>query len=164
FRHGRWAARTVLAGLRPWRGAAVLALLVAAAWIVGAAWEHQRLESRIAAAQARIDAAFARALPGQPVIDPIVQLRRAAGGGGDGGSTEEWLAMMTALSRAFQEQPWTLKSLEWRDGEMQMRGEIADLQALNRLRERLASALGREIRLADTELGKDKVGFRMVWS
>ncbi len=165
FRHGAWAARASLAGLQRWRGAALLAGLALALWTGGMAWENHRLHQRIEAAQARIEAAFARALPGQPVIDALAQLRQAAGGNAAGsGATRRWLAAMDALARVFAEEPWTIHELEWRDGGMRMRGEVKDLQALNRLRERLAKALGRQMRLDDTELGKDRVGFRMAWS
>ncbi len=165
FRHGGWSARAAFPGLHRWRGAVVLAGAALALWIGGMAWQNHRLHQRIEAAQARIDAAFARALPGQPVIDALAQLRQAAGGGAGGGdAARAWLRSLDALARVQADQPWTIRELEWRDGAMRMRGEVKDLQALNRLRERLAKALGREVRLDDTELGKGRVGFRMRWS
>ncbi len=166
FRHGRWAPAGDFAWLAPWRGALALGALAALLWTGGMLWDNHRLQQRVEAAQARTTAALARALPGQPVIDALAQLRRAAGvgDGGGGADVRRWLAQMAAVARVFGRQAWTIRELEWRDGAMRMRGEAKDLQMLNRLRDALAAELGREVRLIDTTLGKDKVGFRMEWS
>ena len=169
FRRGDWAARGDREWLRPWRRAAWLAAGLCALWVGGMALEHHRLEREAAVARARILAAFARALPGEPAVEPLAQLRRAAGvsigeAGNEGsGDAASWLRQAAALARVYEQTPWTLEELDWRDGMMRMSGEAADLAALNRIREALARALGREVRLLDTRLGRGKVGFRLEW-
>ena len=70
------------AARRLWRVPFLLAALCAIAWVLGLTIWWQVLKAEAARRQSAIAQQFAKALPGTPIVDPIVQLQRAAHGGG----------------------------------------------------------------------------------
>ncbi len=164
FRVRQWAPKASMGGWRPWRRTLILAGMLLLVWIAGTALEIHRLKQAIEARQDAIAQAFARALPGQPIVDPLAQLRQAAGGAAAGSDPARWLAAMAAIHRLWRDRPWTVETIEWRESKFVLRGSADDLESVNRIRERLGRTLGRPVRLSDTQLDEGKVRFRMEWS
>jgi len=165
FRHGAWALQTDWSKrIGPWRrSAALLAGLVLLA-IGHDAWQLQRLESREQATRAAIEQAFHRALPGVAMIDPMLQLRQAAGGGASGDAWKFIRELEAITQLGKQESNFKPQNIAYADGEVLLGGMVPDFAAANRIRDALASILGRKVDLLDTDLNDKQVRIRLRWS
>lgn len=143
---------------RAWKVAAALVLLAAASVIGERIWEVHLLRARAALHAARLEQAFHAALPGVPIVDPLVQLRRAAGGSSS--HAGEALAMLAAVSQARGKAEITLFRYVAGEGGI-IAGAVKDLDALAALRTRLAKAWPHGVRLLDSETDKGRVRFRL---
>jgi hypothetical protein len=162
LRHGRWSSRREWGHLHIWKRSAVLACLVLLAWITGTVIDLHRMDNKIEIYKQRIQVAFHKGLPNEPVmLDALAQLRQAAGGEGVADTT--FLSSLQAVSKAYQAQAWQLKTLELREGEMHMTGEIKDIKSLNKIQTRLQKNLQKKVSIADTNMSGEKVSFRMHW-
>lgn len=162
LRHGQWALRREWGHLRMWKRSAILASLLLLAWIVGSVVHLQRMDNQIDMYEQQIEAAFHQGLPNEPVmLDALAQLRQAAGGHGIGDTT--FLSSLQAVSQVYQTQAWQLKTLELRDGEMHMTGEVKDIKSLNQIQVSLQKVLQKKVSIADTNISGEKVSFRMHW-
>jgi len=131
-------------------------------------WQNHRLNVQLEEAQQRIIAAFHTGLPNETVmIDALAQLRKAAGGNSTGASAHDaavWLQQIVGVHRVYQQIPWKIRELVFRNGEMIMSGTAADLQTMNRIRDALQKQTGKKVKLQDTDLSGTEVKFRMAWS
>jgi len=165
FRHGRWAADSWFAWLRPWKRTIILAALLLITWLTGTALQNYSLSRQTSVYQQQIIDAFHQGLPGETVlIDPLAQLRRAAGDGSDTAvSGSGWLQQLAAINRVYAKIPWDMRELEWGNGQVKMSGKAPGLQVLNSIRQALQKQTGIEVKLLDTDLSDQQVSFRMQW-
>lgn len=162
LRHGRWSSRRKWGHLHIWKRSAVLVSLLFLAWIVGSVIDLNRMDNQLEGYEQRIQLAFHKGLPNEPVmLDALAQLRQAAGGRGMADTA--FLSGLQAVSKAYQAQAWQLKTLELREGEMHMTGEIKDIKSLNKIQTRLQKNLQKKVSIADTNMSGEKVSFRMHW-
>ncbi|RMG90935.1 MAG: hypothetical protein D6703_06615 [Zetaproteobacteria bacterium] len=167
FRRGHWraSAQALWSGGRVhWRRSVLLACGVAALWLLSHGIQYVYFQHRLAGCQQEILEAFHAALPDEPVIDPLAQLRRKGSSSQAGMHGKRVLAALASLSRVYAEVQWNMKSFRFADGQFEIRGEIDSLDTLNTLQEKLQKTLERQVEIADTELSGGKVAFRMVWS
>jgi len=168
FRHGRWRAESPLGNLKPWRRTLAMAAALVVIWTIGIMWQNHRLNVQLKEAQQRIVTAFHTGLPNEAVmIDAMAQLRKAAGGrsiGASGHDATMWLRQIAAVHRVYQQTPWKIRELSFRDGMMTMSGGATDLQTMNRIRAALQKQTGKKVKLLDTDLSGNRVKFRMTWS
>ncbi|RMH50117.1 MAG: hypothetical protein D6682_07775 [Zetaproteobacteria bacterium] len=165
FRYGRWAPpSSALARWRIWRRPLALAALALLVWYGRVEWAIAGYERQAAALEERIAQAFHRGLPDQTVmLDPLAQLQAAARGLSDAPGRDRLLRSLAALARVHARMGWKMRSLRLERGGFSMRGSVADLERLNRLRDMLARELGRPVTIEDTDLGKRQVAFRLRW-
>jgi hypothetical protein len=162
LRHGRWSLRREWGHLHVWKRSAVLGLLALLVWLAGAVVDSNRMDDQIEVYEQRLVTAFHKGLPNEPVmLDALAQLRQAAGGRVISDTT--FLSSLEAVSKAYQVQGWQLKTLELREGEMHMTGEIKDIKSLNKIQLNLQKKLQKKVNIADTSIKGDKVSFRMHW-
>ncbi len=164
FRRGKWQLSHPLFELKAWKRPLLMALILLLVWGVGQGYQLWSLQRMIAGYESRVIAAFRDALPTDPVIDPLAQLQRAAGGHAGGAQATTLLHDINILSQIYVKMPWTMKEIQFNGKQFEIRGEIRNLKQLNQLQRKLAQQLGRNVDIADTELGKGRVSFRMVWS
>lgn len=165
FRHGAWALQTDWGKrIGPWRRSAMLFAGLVLLGIGHDAWQLQQLESREEATRAAIEQAFQQALPGVAMIDPMLQLRQAAGGGASGDAWKfiRQLEAITQLGK--KESDFKPQNITYADGEVLLGGIVPDFAAANRIRDSLASVLGRKVDLLDTDLNDKQVRIRLRWS
>jgi len=162
LRHGRWAVRHGWGQWHLWKRSAVLCSLLLLAWLIGISSELNSMDKQADHYTQRIEAAFHQGLPNEPVmLDALAQLRQA--GGGEVTADTSFLSSLKAVSQVFRTEPWKLKTLELRDGEMQMTGEVKDIEALNRIQTNLKESLQKDVKIADTNIRGEQVSFRMQW-
>lgn len=164
LRHGRWAVRRRAARQGAWRRTLALAAMLMLAWVLGTGFHLYRLSHQEDDYRRQITAAFHRGLPHESVmLDALAQLRKAAAGGVAAGDGGEWLRQMQVVAQVYRRHPWQLHELDFEHGRMHMAGTVQGLGALNAIRQGLASRLGRDVELADTDLQGQTVAFRMNW-
>ncbi|MDQ6954703.1 MAG: hypothetical protein Q9M20_04595 [Mariprofundaceae bacterium] len=162
LRHDRWAARHGLGQWQLWKRSAVLCSLLLVAWSFGVLSDLNSMEKQIENATQRIENAFHEGLPNEPVmLDALAQLRQATGGGTTIDTT--FLSSLKAVSAVYRTEDWMLKTLELRDGEMQITGKVKDIETLNRMQASLKKALQKNVKIADTNIRGEQVSFRMQW-
>jgi len=165
FRRGKWQPSHPLFELQVWKRPLLMLLILLLVWGAGQGYQWWSLQRMTNAYETRVMTAFRSALPTDPVIDPLAQLQRAAGSHGGGTqSTTVLLHNIHILSQVYAANPWIMKELQYNGKKFEIRGEIRGLKQLNQLQRRLSRKLERNVEIADTELGKNKVSFRMVWS
>ena len=152
-----WRQAPAQAGRR-WRLAAALVLLAGLSFVAERAWEVHVLRTRAALYEETITKAFRAALPDAPLVDPLLQLRRAAGA--ESVRTSRVLAMLAAVARARGEA--RIDTFDFRAGEgALLAGSVKDLEALAALRARLAKAWPAGVALVDSETRSGEVRFRL---
>jgi len=170
FRHGSWRSTSRLAQLKPWYRSIALVVSLMFIWTAGMMWQNHQLQQQLSNQQQHVITAFHAGLPHETVIiDALAQLRKAAGG--NKGATKknqiqakQWLQDIQAINQVYQQIPWILKTLSFQHGQMSMRGQTADLQNMNSIRQALQQKIGRDVKLQDTDLSNHHVTFNMVWS
>lgn len=128
---------------RPWRMTAALL----AAWIVLGMGtriiEYQRLAHEKVALESKIEQVYRQAFPGDKnLVNPRVQMERhlaeLSGGGKNGAG---FLDLLAQTGPAFKATPGlTIKTLRSQNGELELELNIKDLQELDKLKQRLATA------------------------
>lgn len=164
FRHGAWAVQTDWSKrIGPWRRAALLLVTLCLLLIGQDAYQVQQLQARQEATRSGVEQAFHQALPGVAMVDPMLQLRQAAGGGASGDAWKflRHLEGITNLGR--KEASFRMQNISFADGEVLLSGMVPDFAAANRVRDALASILGRKVELLDTDLSDKQVRIRLRW-
>jgi len=164
FRHGAWGIQTDWSKrIGPWRRAALLLLSLCLLVIGQDAYQLQQLQARQEAVRSGVEQAFHQALPGAAMVDPMLQLRQAAGGGASGDAWKflRHLEGITNLGR--KEASFRMQNISFADGEVLLSGMVPDFAAANRVRDALASILGRKVELLDTDLSDKQVRIRLRW-
>jgi len=162
LRHGSWSLRQGWSFLKPWKRSAVLCGMLALAWIGTSIVDLYRLEHGLDDAQQRIEVAFHKGLPNEPVmLDALAQLEQASG-------TKMlenpiFLMGLQAISQVYKQYTWHINSLELRNDEMYMAGEVKDIKALNQIQAALQTALQRDVNIIDTNMSNQQVRFRIHW-
>jgi len=164
LRHGSWSAKRKVRIPKAWQRSAYLALAVTLLWLGSLAVENHRLQSRIHTMNDEIIRAFHRGLPEQTVIiDAMAQLRQAAQGS-TGSRKASASSTLNIISQVFQKYPWHMQELRISDKEVVMAGKVDKLEQLNQISTALQEALGRDVKITDTDLQGNEVRFRMRWS
>lgn len=164
LRHGKWTVRKQWKGLQSWKRPLLMAAGLAVLWGVATAAQIVMLKGQADTYQARVVEAFHRGLPNETVmLDPLAQLRRAAGSSAGSAKSAEFLNQLQLLSQAWREKAWQLSEFSIDNGVVQMSGSADDIDSLNKIRDRLSSASGREVTISDTDLTGSRVSFRMKW-
>jgi len=163
LRHGRWAVRGQGRMVwKQWKRSAILLGLTYFVWLLGMVFGIQGMNHKLQDYEQRMEQAFHQGLPQEPVmLDALAQLRKASGGSSQ--HDVSFLLALQAVAQVYQKQSWQLQSLELRDGEIYMAGKVANLERLNQLQAALQQALGKSVRLDDTNLSGEQVAFRMHW-
>ncbi|WP_159668687.1 type II secretion system protein GspL [Andreprevotia sp. IGB-42] len=121
--HGEFARRTAVMDIdwKPLRRLACLGGVLLAVLYLAQLGQWWQLRSTTTALQREVRQSFAAAFPGEPIVDPVLQLAsklRAAGLSQDGGSQKlsDWLARIEgALDSDIQ-----LSALDFRDGALRL--------------------------------------------
>lgn len=165
FRHGAWAVQTDWSKhIGPWRRTAVLLAALCLLSIGQDAYRLQQVQARQEAARNGVEQAFHQALPGVAMLDPMLQLRQAAGGGA-AGDTWKFVRQLNAITElGKRESAFRVQGISYADGEVLLSGMAPDFAAANRIRDALASILGRKVDLLDTDLSDKQVRIRLRWS
>jgi len=166
FRHGKWGVRRQWRGMQNWKRPLALAAGLLLIWMVATVVQIVVLGEQADRYQAEVEEAFHRGLPNERVmLDPLAQLRQAAGSGPSaaGGNSSDVLRQLDLLGRAWREKSWTLSELNFDGGTVKMSGSAADIDSLNKIRDKLSQESGREVVISDTDLSGGRVSFRMKW-
>ncbi len=166
FRHGAWAKP---GGWRkraqPWRRTAVLAVLLLLLLTGNNIHRNHQLEKAQLRIQSDIEAAFHRGLPNEKVmLDPLVQLRKAAG---SGTASDAWffLHQIQAAGNLKQKvRGLHIAVVQFTGKTMRLTATAPDLASVNRARDVLSSMLGLPVKVEDTQLMDKQVRFRLQWS
>lgn len=158
---GRFAPR--LAGdALPWlKRAAVLAALAVGLGFTQLVLERQQLQSRIAADRSAMAELLQQAMPGAPAVDPRAQLeieyaRLARGAGGD-----DALGLLARIAPSLAGSTrYTLESIDYRSGALDLTLRAADVATLDSLRETFV-ALGLAAELTSATPGQGGVEGRI---
>jgi len=165
FRHAAWAVQADWnKRIGPWRRTAVLLTVLVVMLFGHDAWQAQQLQEKQDVVRSDIEQAFHQALPGVAMIDPMLQLRQA-GGGGSSADAWKFVRQLEAISKlGRQEAAFKILNIAYADGEVLLGGMVADFAAANRVRDALASILGRKVDLLDTDLNDKQVRIRLRWA
>jgi len=163
-RHGRWSALQAWQQLSFWKRSILLSCVLLLTWGMGSAYQLHQWNQDIEHQQQRIEAAFHLALPDERVmLDPLAQLKKAAGNDTTTSIGLDFLSDLNAVGQVYAQHPWHLDALSMRDGKMSMRGSVDSIATLNHIQAALSTALQHEVHIVDTQMGKQRVSFRMSW-
>lgn len=163
IRHGKWANKQTSAALQAWYRPVFLTAIVGLLWLGSMVAGNMQRTTQLTSMQDEIIAAFHRGLPDQPVIiDALAQLRQAAGGN-TGANSQAVSQQLNAVSQTFMATPWEMQSFNISKRGTSLAGKVKDLDTLNNIRTDLAERLGRDVKIADTDLKGNEVAFRIRW-
>lgn len=168
FRHTTWSAKADwLEQFSPWRGVAILALIVISSSFFIDVYSLASLNSHKESLEQNIKHVFHQALPNEKVIiDPVAQLKNVAGSVGNESNAWYYLRQLEAISRLKKKFPaMKVGEVSLIDGEMLLSGSITDFAMVNRARDKLEELVRSEVKVDDTELEKEKkqVRFSLRW-
>lgn len=139
----------------PWRAMRPALLALAAVLVLGIgvlAAERIALEQQRTLLQARIDRSFSDALPGEPMLDPVMQFRQrlgnVAGGDDQSGAGQLLYALYHAVA---QQQGVEVKQVRAGSDELEVDLQVATFADLEQLRAALAATEG----MSESLLGAD---------
>lgn len=165
FRHGRWAVRD-WSSVALWRRPLLLAATVVLVWSAAMVAETLMLKSQARQYEQQIAGAFRTAVPDGPEVGPDYQmelLRKRAGVSSGGGDARRLLPELNALARAWSEQHWQIQEIDFRNGRIQLSGEVKTLDDLEKIKAALQEGLGKSVTIDDTKLADNSVNFRIHW-
>ncbi|MBF0429139.1 MAG: hypothetical protein HQL94_09475 [Magnetococcales bacterium] len=143
--------------LRPWKGAAILALALLMIWGGEKALRYTRAHDRYLQLKIETDATFREALPHVPVImDPQMQLKQALGQSamakdGQFPGLGSWLGIIQTAVSAETQVKWM--RLRYEPGEVQLTGEVPSYKHLDRVRAALQQVSGgKETRMDEARI------------
>ncbi len=164
FRHGRWSALQAWQRLSFWKRSILLATLALLTWAGGSAYQLHQWNQNIQQQQQRIEAAFHHALPNETVmLDPVAQLKKAAGMDTPTQHQQHFLSDLNVVGQVYAQHPWHLDALSLNDGQTHISGSVDSIAKLNQIQAALQAALQQEVHIVDTQMGKQRVSFRMSW-
>jgi len=150
---------------RPWRPA--IALLIT--WLIlqggMAVAEVNRLSRQAQELQPQIEQIFRNTFPGtRKIVNPRVQMERdletlRAAQGQGGGNFLKLLESTGAVLKATPD--LQLRSVSYKEGELNLEIDIKDLQTLDQLKQRLSNASGLDIEIQSATSRDDKVQSRL---
>lgn len=137
---GPYAAKTKLnVSFAPWRYAAILAGVFAAAHIGVKSWQYLHYKTVESQIDAQIAETFQQALPGAPVPDPLEarrQVEQILGQLRGTGPTSGMLTTLAMLSEAMAQAPNTnIEALSYRNNVTDLRVLTPSVDALDRIRQ-----------------------------
>jgi general secretion pathway protein L len=151
--------------LRPWRPA----LILAAVWLllqVGMlVTEYSRLSSQSQALQTQIEAVYRQAFPGSRLVPGQEKelmrrgLEKLRGGGADNSGLLSLLAGAGAVLKDTAGAQ--LRSLRFKDNQLDVDVNMPDLQALDSLKQRLAAEAGLQVEIVSASSRDGKVESRL---
>lgn len=165
FRRGRWTMRD-WSSIALWRRPLLLAALLMFVWVVATVSETFVLKSRAHQYEQQISAAFRAAVPNGPEVGPGYQmelLRKNAGVSVGGEERGSFLAELNELARTWSEHRWQLQEIDFRNGRMQVSGEVTTLDELEKIKTSLQAGLQKSVTIDDTKLADKSVNFRVHW-
>ncbi len=150
---------------RPWYPA--IALLSAGLILQGgmAVAEVSRLSNQARVLQPQIEQIFRNTFPGtRKIVNPRVQMERnlealRTGQGQDGGNFLSLLHSTGAVLKATPD--LQLRSVSYKEGELNLEIDMKDLQALDQLKQRLSSTSGLDVEIQSATSRDDKVQSRL---
>jgi general secretion pathway protein L len=162
---GTYDRRTsVGAWLRPWRAAAGVAL----AWLLLEGGlqvaDYRRLQTERRELSEDVEAVFREALPdAQRMVNPRVQLERALTALRPAGATGEgFLALLAGAGEVLREQPGArLRGVGYRAGRLDLDLEVPDLQALDHMKQEIASRSALQVNVQSVTAQEGRVQGRL---
>ncbi|MEO5333900.1 MAG: type II secretion system protein GspL [Magnetococcus sp. YQC-5] len=143
--------------LRPWRGAALLVLMLLMIWGGQQAMRYHQAKSEYARLKTATEAIFREALPHIPVIvEPQLQLKQALGQAnvakeGSFQSLGTWIGIIQNSVPVDTQVKWL--RLRYEPGEVQLTGEVPSYQHLDRVRAALQQVSGgKETRMDEARI------------
>lgn len=162
---GDYSRRQQLAQvLRPWRPALVLLGLWLVVQMAAMGVEYRRLAAENQAMETRITALYREAFPeARKVVNPRVQMERKLAKLRAGGDTQAGLLALLAKAGPVLEASKSLKlrNLRYKDGRLDIELSIGDLQALDRLKQRLGEEAGMAVEIVSASARDGKVESRL---
>jgi len=153
-RRGKW--RQVW---KPWRATAALLLLGILISALSMAVEYRRLAAESKHLQAQIEATFKRASPEtRRVVNPRVQMQQLLDRleqGGGGGS--DFLVLLARAGSVIKDSPEAeIAAVSFRGGRLDLDLTIGNLQALDQLKQALATSGGLNVEIQSANTGSDQ--------
>lgn len=153
--------RRARAGQRLWLAAALLVLAWGVLEVGMATADYLRLRSANEALDARIEAVFTETFPGQPVRDPVAQMRQQLGLLTRPGASP--LALFRGVAPVLEQAVNVrLLSLEYRENGLTLAVEADNIGALDALRNALAASGAYRVELASASATEAGVDGRLV--
>lgn len=151
--------------LRPW----LPALVVLGLWLVLqvglTGFDYARLSAQDQALRAQIEAVYRQAFPeARNVVNPKVQMEQALaklhGGAKSGGG---FLALLGESGKVFKDTAGLkLRNLRYKEGKLEVDLEVADLQILDKLKQRLIDEAKLKVEIVSASSRDDKVETRIT--
>ncbi len=161
---GDYSRREQLGKLwRPWRLTAVLALVVFGLQVAATAYDNSRLRQQSQALRAQVETVYRQAFPeARKVVNPRVQMQRKLDelrAGGDGQGMLELLARSGKVLR--NKRGLVLRSIRYKQGELDLEVEVASLQQLDELKQQLTREAGMQVDIQSAAAKGSKVRGRL---
>ena len=150
--------------LRPWRAVASLAGVLVLLQFVGLGLEGARLKEEQRALEAQIIAVYQEAFPNGQPLDPKRQMASALaslGQVGAGNVAQFGRILAAAGPPLVAEADVRIDALRFRTGQLDLDLQLASLQSLERLRERLAEQTGWTVEIRSANRGEAGVDARL---
>lgn len=151
--------------LRPWRPAAMLLGLWLVIQLGAMGLEYQRLSAQNEAMRAQITALYREAFPqARKIVNPRVQMERGlAKLRGSGGGQADLLGLIAKAGPLLKATPGLkLRSLRYKESRLDIDLEISTLQALDKLKQRLADEAGLAVEIVSASSRDGKVESRIA--
>jgi general secretion pathway protein L len=151
--------------LRPWLPAAVVLGLWLVLHIGLTGFEYVRLSAEDKALRAQIEAVYREAFPdARNVVNPKVQMEQALaklhGGSKPGGG---FLSLLAESGKVFKDTTGLkLRNLRYKEGRLEVDLEVADLQILDNLKQRLMDEAKLKVEIVSASSRDDKVETRIT--
>ncbi|MDQ6989757.1 MAG: hypothetical protein Q9M19_07730, partial [Mariprofundaceae bacterium] len=165
IRHGEWKASRSSAAPQAWSRPVKMVIAVCFLWLFITWGQNIQLERTYTAQQDAMIEILHTALPGEPNIDILAQLKRAThdAGAGTGQGVFDVALQLQHISEVFAQHAWQMQEIKVDKNGVLMSGKVKDLTTLNTIRDLLADKITNDVNIADTDLSGDEVSFRMRW-
>nr|WP_274377160.1 type II secretion system protein GspL [Ectothiorhodospira magna] len=152
---------------RPWRLVAALMLALALVQFIALGWELRSLQAEQERLAQHITGIFQQTFPGSRVVDPRRQMQTALNSlqqnQGNDPAASGLVALLTATGPVLAaESGLVIQSLRYQPGRLDLDLHLADLQSLDRLRQRLESNPGWSVDIQSASTREDRVDSRIL--
>ncbi len=162
---GDYSRREQLGKLwRPWRLTAALALTVFGLQVAATAYDNSRLRQQSQALRAQAEAIYRQTFPAaRKVVNPRVQMQRRLDALRAGGKAGQGLLELLARSGEVlrNKRGLVLRSIRYKQGELDLEVEVASLQQLDELKQQLAREAGMQVDIQSAAAKGSKVRGRL---